>query len=98
MGQPDLGSVDEPRTHVRPDLVGTKFTDYWVYVAGHLTGAAIAVGFAGTAEAAAAPLQPSGRWIPRSNGPHSHEQPIPRGHHWPKATRQRLLGRQDRET
>jgi aquaporin Z len=29
-----------------PDLVGAKFTDYWVYVAGPLTGVAIAVGFA----------------------------------------------------
>ena len=29
-----------------PDLVGTDFTAYWVYVAGPLTGAAIAVGFA----------------------------------------------------
>jgi aquaporin Z len=29
-----------------PDLVGTTFTDYWVYVAGPLVGAAIAVGFA----------------------------------------------------
>ena len=29
-----------------PDLVGRDFGDYWVYVAGPLTGAAIAVGFA----------------------------------------------------
>ena len=29
-----------------PDLVGPDFTDYWVYVAGPLTGAAIAVGVA----------------------------------------------------
>ena len=29
-----------------PDLVGTTFTDYWVYVVGPLLGAAIAVGFA----------------------------------------------------
>jgi aquaporin Z len=29
-----------------PDLVGTTFTDYWVYVVGPLVGAAIAVGFA----------------------------------------------------
>ena len=29
-----------------PDLVGTDFSAYWVYVAGPSTGAAIAVGFA----------------------------------------------------
>jgi aquaporin Z len=29
-----------------PDLVGTTFTDYWVYVVGPLLGAVIAVGFA----------------------------------------------------
>ena len=27
-----------------PDLVGGDFTDYWVYVAGPLVGAALAVG------------------------------------------------------
>ncbi len=29
-----------------PDLVGADFSSYWVYVAGPLLGAAIAVGFA----------------------------------------------------
>jgi aquaporin Z len=29
-----------------PDLVGADFTDYWVYVAGPLVGAIIAVGVA----------------------------------------------------
>lgn len=29
-----------------PDLVGGKFTDYWVYVAGPIVGAALAVGIA----------------------------------------------------
>ena len=29
-----------------PDLVGRDFTQYWVYVAGPLTGAVIAVAFA----------------------------------------------------
>jgi Major intrinsic protein len=29
-----------------PDLVGTDFTSYWVYVAGSLVGAALAVGAA----------------------------------------------------
>ena len=29
-----------------PDLVATTFTDYWVYVAGPLLGAVVAVGLA----------------------------------------------------
>ena len=29
-----------------PDLVGRDFSDYWVYVAGPLTGALLAVGLA----------------------------------------------------
>ena len=29
-----------------PDLIGGKFTDYWVYVAGPLAGAVIAVAIA----------------------------------------------------
>jgi aquaporin Z len=29
-----------------PDLVGTTFTGYWVYVAGPIAGAALAVGIA----------------------------------------------------
>ncbi len=29
-----------------PNLVSADFTDYWVYIAGPLLGAAIAVGFA----------------------------------------------------
>jgi len=29
-----------------PDLVGADFTDYWVYVAGPLVGAIVAVGVA----------------------------------------------------
>ena len=29
-----------------PDLVGGKFTDYWVYVAGPIAGATLAVGIA----------------------------------------------------
>ena len=29
-----------------PDLVGTTFTDYWVYVAGPIAGAVIAVAIA----------------------------------------------------
>ena len=29
-----------------PDLIGGRFTDYWVYVAGPLTGAVLAVAIA----------------------------------------------------
>ncbi len=43
-----------------PDLVRTDFTAYWVYVAGPLTGAAIAVGFAGTAGAVVGPRRRRG--------------------------------------
>ena len=47
VGQPDLGSVDEPRTHLRPRPRRRRLrTSYWVYVVGPLLGAAIAVGFA----------------------------------------------------
>ena len=45
-GSPISGASMNPARTFGPDLVGTKFTDYWVYVAGPLTGAAIAVGFA----------------------------------------------------
>ena len=45
-GSPISGASMTPARTFGPDLVGAKFTDYWVYVAGPLTGAAIAVGFA----------------------------------------------------
>ena len=45
-GSPISGASMNPARTFGPDLVGAKFTDYWVYVAGPLTGAAIAVGFA----------------------------------------------------
>ena len=45
-GSPISGASMNPARTFGPDLVGTDFTDYWVYVAGPLTGAVIAVGIA----------------------------------------------------
>ena len=45
-GSPISGASMNPARTFGPDLVGQDFTDYWVYVAGPLAGAAIAVGFA----------------------------------------------------
>ena len=43
MGKPDLGSVDVAARTLGPDLVSTTFTGYWVYLAGQIAGAAVAV-------------------------------------------------------
>src|SRR4029077_17187365 len=45
-GSPISGASMNPGRTFGPDLVSGKFTDYWVYVAGPLTGALIAVAFA----------------------------------------------------
>ena len=45
-GSPISGASMNPARTFGPDLVGRDFGSYWVYVAGPLTGAAIAVGFA----------------------------------------------------
>ena len=45
-GSPISGTSMNPARTFGPDLVGANFTDYWVYVAGPLLGAALAVGAA----------------------------------------------------
>jgi aquaporin Z len=45
-GSPISGASMNPARTFGPDLVGGEFTGYWVYVAGPLIGAALAVGAA----------------------------------------------------
>jgi aquaporin Z len=45
-GSPISGASMNPARTFGPDLVGTDFTSYWVYVAGPLVGAVLAVGVA----------------------------------------------------
>ncbi len=45
-GSPISGASMNPARTFGPDLVGRDFTQYWVYVAGPITGAVIAVGIA----------------------------------------------------
>jgi aquaporin Z len=45
-GSPISGASMNPARTFGPDLVAGKFTDYWVYIAGPLTGAVVAVGIA----------------------------------------------------
>jgi aquaporin Z len=45
-GSPISGASMNPARTFGPDLIGRSFSDYWVYVAGPLTGAVVAVGFA----------------------------------------------------
>jgi len=45
-GSPISGASMNPARTFGPDLVSTTFTDYWVYIAGPLAGAVLAVGIA----------------------------------------------------
>jgi aquaporin Z len=45
-GSPISGASMNPARTFGPDLVGTDFTSYWVYIAGPMLGAALAVGAA----------------------------------------------------
>jgi aquaporin Z len=45
-GSPISGASMNPARTFGPDLVGTDFTSYWVYIAGPILGAALAVGAA----------------------------------------------------
>jgi aquaporin Z len=45
-GSPISGASMNPARTFGPDLAGTTFTSYWVYVAGPIAGAVLAVGIA----------------------------------------------------
>ena len=72
-GSPISGASMNPARTFGPDLVGKDFSDYWVYVAGPMTGAVLAVGIAWVLQeqAAASPgrARPRARSRRRSSTP-----------------------------
>ena len=75
-GSPISGASMNPARTFGPDLIGADFGAYWVYVAGPLVGAVIAVGFAfvlrgsGGGEAGSEAAQ--GALFTRPRDPHQH--------------------------
>jgi aquaporin Z len=75
-GSPISGASMNPARTFGPDLIGADFGAYWVYVAGPLVGAVIAVGFAfvlrgsGGGEAGSEAAQ--GALFTRVRDPHQH--------------------------
>ena len=72
-GSPISGASMNPARTFGPDLVGANFTDYWVYVAGPLAGAVLAVGAAFVLRGAGGGLpgreRPKAPSTPRSRAP-----------------------------
>ncbi len=87
VGQPDLGSVDEPRTHVRPRPGRNRLQR----LLGLCRRAFDRSCDRGWLRVRAARVRRRlqrlrGRWIPRSNGPAAMNGLFARGHHWPGST------------
>ena len=72
-GSPISGASMNPARTFGPDLVAADFTSYWVYIAGPLVGAAIAVAAAYASAARVVARrdqeQPKAHSTPRSNTP-----------------------------
>ena len=72
-GSPISGASMNPARTFGPDLVGKDFSDYWVYVAGPLVGAVLAVGAAwvlrGAGGGKAGSGAAQGAWRQRSSIP-----------------------------
>ena len=77
-GSPISGASMNPARTFGPDLVGGDFTSYWVYVAGPLIGACVAVeprsSCEGVAEAPRDPAPPRAACTPRCNTPTRHSR------------------------
>ena len=78
-GSPISGASMNPARTFGPDLVGTTFTGYWVYVAGPIAGAVLAVGIAfvlrgrGGGKSRSGP--PRATSSPRYTSPENPEEP-----------------------